>query len=81
MMFFGLIAIVAVIYFIWRNNGGKTEVFMPHKRLEQMTDEELEAELAKRRQVPNLEAEVADLKKQLNELKQQDPQQDSIVEK
>jgi len=66
-----LLVIVVVIYFIWRGRRNKGKGPQP-SYLSNLTDAELEEELAKRKSASNLEAEVADLKKQLEELKNKD---------
>lgn len=69
MMILIFVVIIAAIYLIWRSNGSQTPNFTPKNDVQSMTDSELETELAKRKNNAHLEAEVADLKKQLSELK------------
>lgn len=71
MMFVVFALIVVAIYFIWKNGNGQ---HFPRPKsnltsLSNLTDTELEAELNKRKSTERLEAELADLKRQIAELK------------
>jgi hypothetical protein len=72
MMIVVLVLIVMAIYFVWKNgtgqhfNGKKSDL----TNLSNLTNAELEAELNKRKTTAQLEAELADLKKQIAELKE-----------
>jgi uncharacterized membrane protein len=66
-----LIVIGVVIYFIWKNNSGRSGNGGPHQGVQMMSTSELEAELARRKTQSDLQDEVAKLKQQLADLQKE----------
>ena len=74
-MLVGLVIVALIIYLIWRISHRRRQNiqafhnFQQAAQVKNFSTSELEEELAKRKQAQSMEAEVADLKKQLEELK------------